>query len=628
MTEHKHKHLTALQKRLAIGGVVFFALVFWVIISGLVYEKIYYDKIYPGLRFAGQNIGGLRSADFREFLNAKAKLFDNGVDVCLEGDCFNVKSASSTLSAAQVDLFTINTDETFNQAFSFGRQGDFGQNLWDNITSLFYAKQLNFSVRLDQEGMAEVLKNYFDYGAKEVKEADLTLNQAGELALVAEADGWEPDYQRAVKELAEELELGTNKKINLEIKKIKPTIHQAEIVNLNEQASDLLKNFPITWHYQDKSWSVTSSTAKAWLGLGLNQVSKAEVIFSKDKVQKYLSDKISPDITVPLVDPKFTVDNGRVYIEESAQDGLEINYEATLINFFTGLAQGTKDLELAVQKTTSQAKGLDGLEQLEIVGVGTSTFSGSPANRRVNIKVGAKAINGLMIKPGEEFSLIKALGTIDGSTGYLQELVIKENKTTPEYGGGLCQIGTTLFRAVVASGLPVTERRNHSYRVAYYEPAGTDATIYDPKPDFRFVNDTGSPLLLQTVISGDKATFTFWGKRDGRQVVHTYPTIYNIVKPGPTKIVETTTLKPGEKKCTEKAHNGADAYFDYAVTYPSGEEKKVRFSSHYVPWREVCLVGVAATSTPSGVPADSEKVISDSNIDSSKFDANTHQKNF
>jgi vancomycin resistance protein YoaR len=215
-----------------------------------------------------------------------------------------------------------------------------------------------------------------------------------------------------------------------------------------------------------------------------------------------------------------------------------------------------------------------------------------------------------LIKPGEEFSLIKALGKIDGTTGYLQELVIKENKTTPEYGGGLCQIGTTLFRAVVNSGLPVTMRRNHSYRVAYYEPAGTDATIYDPLPDFRFMNDTGKALLLQTKISGDKAVFTFWGTRDGRTVSSTKPVIYNIVKPGPTKLVETTDLKPGEKKCTEKAHNGADAYFDYQVIYPSGEEKKVRFSSHYVPWREVCLVGVVATSTPMTVPvAEAEAVI-------------------
>ena len=68
----------------------------------------------------------------------------------------------------------------------------------------------------------------------------------------------------------------------------------------------------------------------------------------------------------------------------------------------------------------------------------------------------------------------------------------------PEYGGGLCQIGTTVFRAAVNSGLPITERRPHAYRVVYYEPAGFDATIYDPRPDLRFINDTENYILIQT----------------------------------------------------------------------------------------------------------------------------------
>jgi hypothetical protein len=78
--------------------------------------------------------------------------------------------------------------------------------------------------------------------------------------------------------------------------------------------------------------------------------------------------------------------------------------------------------------------------------------------------------------------------------------------------------------------------------------------------------------------------------------------IYNIVQPGPTKIIETKDLAEGEKKCTEKAHAGADAYFDYSVTYSDGETKKTRFSSHYVPWQAVCLVGAKKTSPQSELP--------------------------
>jgi vancomycin resistance protein YoaR len=183
------------------------------------------------------------------------------------------------------------------------------------------------------------------------------------------------------------------------------------------------------------------------------------------------------------------------------------------------------------------------------------------------------------------------LGAIDKTSGYLPELVIKGNRTIPELGGGLCQIGTTLFRAALQSGLPITERRSHSYRVSYYEPAGTDCTIYSPHPDCRFLNDTGTYIFLQTRIDGDDLIFKFWGARDGRNVAITEPVVYNITKPLPTKYIETQDLEPGETKCTERAHNGAEARFDYTVKYADGTEKIRTFFSHYKPWQAVCLVG-------------------------------------
>jgi len=143
---------------------------------------------------------------------------------------------------------------------------------------------------------------------------------------------------------------------------------------------------------------------------------------------------------------------------------------------------------------------------------------------------------------------------------------------------------------------------HHSYRVSYYEPAGTDATIYNPRPDFRFINDTAHHILIQVRIEGNNLYFDMWGTNDGRIIEKTDPVIYNITSPGPTKIIETLDLEPGKKKCTERAHNGADAYFDYKVSYPAGIAstspitKEVRFSSHYIPWQEVCLLGVEELS--------------------------------
>jgi len=164
-----------------------------------------------------------------------------------------------------------------------------------------------------------------------------------------------------------------------------------------------------------------------------------------------------------------------------------------------------------------------------------------------------------------------------------------------------------MFRTALGTGLPITMRRNHSYRVSYYEPAGTDATIYSPWPDLKFINDTGNNILIQSRIEGDNLFFDFWGTSDGRIATRTTPVIYNIVRPGPTKIIETLDLEPGVKKCTEHAHNGADAYFDYTVTFPNGEVREKRFNSHYVPWQEVCLVGVEKLSAD--IATSTEKIV-------------------
>ena len=129
-----------------------------------------------------------------------------------------------------------------------------------------------------------------------------------------------------------------------------------------------------------------------------------------------------------------------------------------------------------------------------------------------------------------------------------------------------------------------------------------DATIYNPYPDMKFLNDTGYHILFTTRIEGDNLIFEFYGAKDGRQVVidPDPPSIYNITSSGEPRYIETEDLKPGEKRLAERSHKGADTYFKYTVIYPNGEEKATDFNSHYVAWPEVWLVGkepVTVTTT-------------------------------
>ena len=332
-----------------------------------------------------------------------------------------------------------------------------------------------------------------------------------------------------------------------------------------------------------------------WISVD-NLFGKFEVSFNLEKIEEYIEKNISPKINEDVVLPKFEINNNKVSSWQPGKNGKIVNIRTSAQNIKAGLLNYELSAVLDIDIINVDDLNLENDFKIkELIGTGYSNFAGSPANRRHNIKVGADALNGLLIKPGEEFSLVKYLGEINAATGYLPELVIKDGRTIPEYGGGLCQVATSIFRSALGTGLPITARRNHSYRVSYYEPAGMDAAIYNPWPDVKFVNDTNNYILIQSRIEGNDLHFDFWGTSDGRVATTTQPVIFNIVKPPPTKFIETDELKPGEKKCTEKAHSGADAYFDYIVTYPEGAttttRQEVRFRSHYVPWQEVCLIG-------------------------------------
>jgi vancomycin resistance protein YoaR len=286
--------------------------------------------------------------------------------------------------------------------------------------------------------------------------------------------------------------------------------------------------------------------------------------------------------------------------------GRQVDWDATATGLLSALQTATSTINISVKETQPEITlaSLNNLGINEEIGFGTSDYSGSTPGRIKNIKAGMAKIEGTLIAPGETFSLIKHLLPIDASGGYVEELVIKENKTQPEFGGGLCQIGTTTFRAAMGAGLPIVERHNHSYQVHYYFEngvSGTDATIYDPKPDFQFTNDTGHWITLHTeMLPKNILRFSVWGTRDGRTTTRTIPKILATKPPPEKQLIETTTLPVGKKKCTELAHVGATTVFTYSVVYPDGALKKQDFSSYYKPWGEVCLIGVAATSTSAG----------------------------
>lgn len=577
------------------------------------YETAFRNKIFPGVRIAGIRLDGMTREQAEAAIQQK-------INAALEpGFLFRLEDKQIILPRSTVaiedpdlsrDLVSYDPAPAIDQALLAGRQSTA---IWNDVERIrLYLQPLNIELKtnLSRDVAENLLRDEVEKLMPLMRDAELhvrvsTSTEAGyEADIQAELIGKSADIASAVTVLEAQARRISFQPISIRIMNVLPTISTENIRSVLPSIPAWLGKAPFTLTNELKKQIVTSSTIADWLTVS-STPSGAVLALDSDRIEKSMA-TFTKDFLKEPQDGKLTLDADNKLQEFIAPiEGIRVDGQGTGQGILDAWSNGSSSAPIVFAHVSPKIEGADA-ERLgirELLGVGRSYFDGSPSNRRRNIALGAKKMHGVLIAPGETFSQLGTLGEIDGPHGWFQELVIKGNKTTPEYGGGLCQVGSTSFRMALASGMPIVERRNHSYRVRYYEPAGTDATIYSPAPDFRFKNDTNSSILITSEINGDMLAFYAWGTADGRKAEQTKPAIYNIVAPPPLKLVPTTELPIGKRKCTESAHAGATASFTYTVTYPNNEVKKETFTSFYRPWGAVCLIGatpeeVAASQSP------------------------------
>ena len=166
----------------------------------------------------------------------------------------------------------------------------------------------------------------------------------------------------------------------------------------------------------------------------------------------------------------------------------------------------------------------------------------------------------------------------------------------------MCQVSTTLFRAVFNAGFPVVERTPHAYRVGYYEQtaggsidsrlAGLDATVYFPLVDFKFTNDSPYWILMETYFSSSGSlTWKFYSTSDGRTVTWDTTGVTNVVTAPSASFEENPELRKNEMKQVDWAANGADVTVTRTVSRDGGVLFQDQFTTHYEPWQAICQYG-------------------------------------
>lgn len=567
----------------------------------------YAGRIYPGISIFSQDVSGFtpqQASSATETLLQKT--FEHGISI--QGINESTDTQISLWDKKTPRPIEYELDTAIDRAMRLGRQGNTFQRVITQGLLRIKGYRITPVANIDTQQLEEILKNHVAPYEHAGKNADVRLIQQGNALhweIVMAENGHRYRFDEAIGAIRQMAETLSVTPIRISREEWSPSIDTsiAERAITNADPRWLNPNNPRIALKQDTATLSIASTQdiQTWIGLVASTSSSSGWTIGIDP-ERFATDLVGriPKLNQQPKNGFLVVKDGRAETFTAPEDGTSFDATSTALALENAWLLSQQSAPIKTHAIPARIEGADAafLGIQEIIGVGTSTFGGSPQNRRKNIQLGAKKVHGTIVQPGEEFSMMKTLGAIDGEHGWLPELVIKDNKTTPEFGGGLCQVGTTAFRAAMQSGLPITERRNHAYRVVYYEPAGTDATIYDPSPDLKFKNDMTQAILLTTRVVGDQLIFTFWGTKDGRRVDPLVPQISRIVPPPAKQEIPTTELPPGTVKCTEVAHAGADATLDYTVTYPNQEIKKTVFRSHYKPWGAVCLIGVSSDQHP------------------------------
>lgn len=353
----------------------------------------------------------------------------------------------------------------------------------------------------------------------------------------------------------------------------------------NEDSRIPLKDFYFSVEYQNTEGKIPTDDKK----------------INTAHIAKYLQETLAPKIYKEPTAVTISKDeHEKVVFDGYGQFGEYLNIPLSVGLIEKAIQENISIVTLAVEKVQPavvvEHEELKNKGVKELIAIGQSNFSGSSANRRHNVAVGANRFNGFVIPQGEEFSFNNSVGSITLSSGYKSSPVIIGDDIVDGVGGGICQVSTTAFRGAMLAGVNITERWNHRFAISMYSPYGTDATVYQGVKDLQFVNNTPGDIVMQTRIEGDDLYFYYYGTTDSRDVKILGPHQYAYVKPPEPKIMETDELPAGQEKVEEGSISGFRTAYSRIVRFLKAPEEHKPFASYYSPKPKLILRGIANAS--------------------------------
>lgn len=327
------------------------------------------------------------------------------------------------------------------------------------------------------------------------------------------------------------------------------------------------------------------------------------VFFDKDLfAQKLL--ELTAGLGQPPQDASFQITpDDRVEVVPG-KDGLQVDTEDAFRQLAEVLQEGRKRPEIRLtlvrvkpRRTTEMvaAMGITGL-----LSSFTTSFDPTNVGRTYNIRVAAAALDGLLVPPGQEVSFNEVVGPRSSEAGYKNAKVIVNNEFVEGIGGGVCQVSSTLYNAILLANLEILERTNHSLPVGYV-PVGRDATVVYGAIDLKFRNSTESYLYIRSAVKGGELTFKIYGNTDYRVPVTIRTRVLKEMEP---KVVneKDPNLKKGEQVVKQEGSKGYLVVTERVVWEDGRARVEVFSQSSYQPVDKIVVLGTREEKVPVFLP--------------------------
>ena len=261
-------------------------------------------------------------------------------------------------------------------------------------------------------------------------------------------------------------------------------------------------------------------------------------------------EKIYEEVHKEVQDAYFTKEPFTIYPEV---EGVDFNLEEAKKMLEEDKEKYEIQLIITKPKVTTSQIGSEAFPNL--LATYSTRYDGGDVDRTANLRIACQKINDKVVLPGEVFSYNKALGPRTVSAGYKNAKIYENGRVVDGIGGGICQISSTLYNAVLMSNMEATERTNHMFKTSY-TPAGRDATVVYGAIDFKFKNTRTYAIKIKASCSNGVATVSIYGIKEENEYAVSFSTKTISTIPFTVKYEDDNTLEAGKEKIIQNGANG------------------------------------------------------------------------